>query len=125
MNYLLDTHVIVWLATKRRRIRKATVSLFEDPANTLWISAVSVWEIGIKTRLGKLRMPEDWLSRTDEWEARELSISSKHAARASGLPELHDDPFDRMLIAQALCESMTLVTDDEFIHQYEVTYLEP
>lgn len=121
----MDTHVIVWLATRRRRIRKATVNLFEDPANTLWISAVSVWEIGVKTRLGKLRMPEDWLSRIDEWEARELSICWKHAERASGLPDWHDDPFDRMLIAQALCESMTLVTDDEDIHQYEVEFLEP
>ncbi len=125
MNYLLDSHVVVWLADNHKRLRKRTVRLFEDPANTIWISAISIWEIGVKTQLGKLRMPDDWLSRIDEWEARELSITWQHAERASGLPRLHDDPFDRMLIAQALCESMVLVTDDEFIHRYEVKFMEP
>ena len=125
MDYLLDTHVVLWLAGNRKRIRKQTIRLLESPSHSIWISSVSIWEIGVKSELGKLTIPDDWLDRIEDWNANELAISWPHATRASGLPKIHGDPFDRMLIAQALTERMTLVTDDERIHQYDLAYIEP
>jgi PIN domain nuclease of toxin-antitoxin system len=125
MDYLLDTHVVLWLAGNRKKIRKQTIRLLENPSHSIWISSASIWEIGVKSELGKLTIPDNWLDQIEDWDAKELAISWSHATRASELPKIHGDPFDRMLIAQALTERMTLVTDDEKIHQYDLKYIEP
>ena len=125
MNYLLDTHVVLWLVGVRKKFRRPSLRRLEDPTNTLWISAISIWEIGVKEQLGKLKVPSDWSDCIRNWEAKELPVRWSHATRASGLPRHHSDPFDRMLIAQALCEEMTLVTDDETIQQYDLKTMQP
>jgi PIN domain nuclease of toxin-antitoxin system len=87
------------------------------------VSAATVWELSIKTALGKLEIPDDLTEVLEQSGLSELPIRFHHAERAGRLPPVHRDPFDRMLIAQALTERLTLVTRDELIHKYEVPIL--
>lgn len=124
MNVLLDTHVFLWWLDDDRRLRSDVRTVIEDPTNVVAVSAASVWEIAIKCATGKLKAPEDipTLLRDSEFDA--LPITVEHAQIAGSLPRHHDDPFDRMLIAQAMLEDFTLVTRDRRIFDYEVAVLE-
>jgi PIN domain nuclease of toxin-antitoxin system len=95
----------------------------ENPDLPLFFSAASIWEIAIKRATGKLDAPEDLLDKMEERGFIELPVRSSHAIIAGALPPNHGDPFDRMLVAQAQSEGLTIVTNDERIAAYDVTVL--
>jgi len=121
--FLLDTHAFLWLQTTPERLGAAR-ELVEDEQSTLFLSAASSWEIAIKWELGKLPLPEAPTTyvparmRTSAVDG--LAVAHAHSLRVSELPRLHRDPFDRLLVAQAQLERMTLVTGDEAIRAYDV-----
>jgi PIN domain nuclease of toxin-antitoxin system len=121
MRLLLDTHVLLWAVAASRRLSKAARGLIADPENDVFYSAASLWEIAIKVRLGRgdLRIDvEELLAVLPEAGFAELPVRGLHALALVGLPEIHRDPFDRMLIAQALTEPLVLVTNDEVLSRY-------
>ena len=124
MRYLLDTHVWLWWYLEPERLEAKTLRLLEDGGAELFFSAASIWEIAIKYRLGKLKLnppPEDLLPAELARDTIQiLPISMAHALRAGALPPHHQDPFDRMLIAQAQLENMTLITADPHFSDYKV-----
>lgn len=126
MKILLDTHAFLWLVANQKLSQRA-VDVFLDRDNQLFLSAASYWEICVKNSLGKLILVEDWQQVLDrEMQANDvrwLSIEKAHCQAIVGLPWLHRDPFDRLLIAQALCEDMTILTADANIQQYSVATL--
>ncbi len=121
MRLLLDTHILLWAATEPERLSKATRLLFENTNHELLFSAVSIWEIAIKTARGRdsFRVEPGPLrgSLFDNGYA-ELPMTGAHAAAVRGLPPIHKDPFDRMLVAQAIVEGLTLVTSDPAVANY-------
>jgi PIN domain nuclease of toxin-antitoxin system len=116
---LLDTHVFLWWRTDNARLRREARKAIST-AEIVWISAASGWEAAIKQALGKLRMEESFASMVRDSEFDELPITLEHAERAGSLPLHHADPFDRMLIAQALTERATVVTHDRRFAAYDV-----
>ena len=124
MRLLLDTHMFIWATSDPGRIAARTHQAVTAPENTVFVSAASVWEIAIKRGLGRLDFP---LEELDAVLARagfaHLLIDAGHAIAAGGLPRHHADPFDRMLIAQAQADTLTLVTKDAEIAKYDVAIL--
>lgn len=119
MNLLLDTHVLLWsLLDSPRLSAKARETI--SGAALVYASAVSAWEIAIKRALGKLVCPEDLEGALRDTQFLALPVTVGHAIAAGALPRHHDDPFDRMLVAQAKMESLTLVTRDERLKDYGV-----
>lgn len=119
MRLLLDTHVVLWWLTDDETL-SAEVKETIDTEAEVFISAASVWEIAIKRALGKVSAPLDLLDVLDRSGLVELPVRSRHAAEAGGLPPLHRDPFDRMLVAQARCEGLTLLSRDRQVQRYDV-----
>jgi PIN domain nuclease of toxin-antitoxin system len=121
MRLLLDTHVFLWVVSESRRLSAAAKSFIGDPDHELVFSAVSLWEIAIKTGRGRndFRVDAALLRRNlfDNGYA-ELPMTGAHAAAVAGLPPIHKDPFDRMLVAQATVEGLTLVTSDPAVANY-------
>lgn len=113
---------MIWAATNQ--LRDDVHRAIEETADSVFVSAATIWEIEIKRALGKLRAPEDTIERSDESGYERLSISLEHAREAGRLPPLHGDPFDRMLVAQARVERLTLVSADAAIKQYDVPVLD-
>lgn len=127
MNLLLDTHVALWAITDHPKLTKKARELIESPRSTVWISAASLWEIAIKHGLGRGDMPvsgQDALRYFRESGYRFLAIEPEHAAAVEDLPAHHADPFDRILVAQALTEPMRLITHDPLIARYSDTIIE-
>ena len=118
MNLLLDTHVFIWCVSAPKRLSDKTRKMIENPSNEVHVSAVSALEIAIKVSLGKLRIPGSIEEQIKEKNFNSLSVSVKHALKVADLPIIHKDPFDRLLIAQAMEENFTLVTSDEEIEKY-------
>jgi len=124
---LLDTHVVLWSASDPDRLASAARAAIEDGTSDVLVSTVSAWEIAIKQSIGKLELAkpaEQWLPevlRRSGFEVAELGLAS--ALRVRGLPWHHRDPFDRLLIAQALEEGYTLVTHDDAFVAYGVPML--
>jgi len=118
---LLDTQILLWAAGQPERLSKSARKLLDDPRNELVFSAASLWEIAIKRTLGRedFRVEPRVLRRglLDNGYS-ELPISSQHAVSIDTLPPLHKDPFDRLLLAQALTEGITLLTADRQLSQY-------
>ena len=123
MRFLLDTHVLVWWLEDDPRLAERAVQALEEGDAELHVSPVSVWEIEIKRALGKLEAPAD-LPGAIAPLMKELPVTWRHAAVAGSLPPHHRDPFDRMLVAQARVEGLTLVTADERIRRYDVAVLD-
>lgn len=127
MKLLVDTHVFLWMQTAPERLRADTRTLLRATANDLLLSVASVWEMAIKSKLGKLPLPEPLDSYvTTRCEASGvglLSISAAAAFELARLPDHHSDPFDRMLVAQARVEGLRLVTNDRAIRRYDVEIL--
>lgn len=122
MSLLLDTHVVLWwLADAPELPDEIKDRLDQEP--DVRVSAATIWEITIKQALGKITAPPDLPECVRDSGFRELPISFTHAITAARLPLLHRDPFDRMLVAQARCEGLTLVTTDQHCHQYDVASL--
>ena len=122
MRLLLGTHALLcWLADEG--LTDQARDAIADPANLVMVSAVSAWEISIKKVLGKMAAPDDLEQQIDEGGFNGLPISIAHGIAAGRLPRHHDDPFDRMLIAQASAEGLTIVTHDKRFADYGVTML--
>jgi len=119
---LLDTQCWLWWFAQPERLSEEAIAHIADETNELWFSVASIWEIGIKVANGKLPLPEPIdsyiSSRMVLLDVQYLEITAPHALRAAALPLHHRDPFDRMLIAQAQIEEMTLVSADSMFKQY-------
>ncbi|MGH2869533.1 MAG: type II toxin-antitoxin system VapC family toxin [Solirubrobacteraceae bacterium] len=122
MRLLLDTQALLWATEDRLDPRARDV--ITNTAEAVFVSAATIWEIEIKRALGRLRAPPDVVQRVDESGYERLAITFEHACEAGRLPPLHGDPFDRMLVAQARLEGMTLASSDESIRRYDVSVLE-
>jgi PIN domain nuclease of toxin-antitoxin system len=124
---LLDTQCWLWWFSQPEKLNESVIEQIADETNEIWFSVASVWEMGIKVSIGKLPLPEpidDYIStRMTQLGAKSLEINAAHALRVATLPLHHRDPFDRILIAQAQIEKMTLVSADSTFNLYEVSLL--
>lgn len=123
MNLLLDTHVLIWALENNPTISDIARNAIIDGKNMVFVSSASAWEISIKKGLGKLDVPNNLLEEIKQHRFILLDMKFEHAQLAGELPYIHKDPFDRMLIAQAVVEKLTLVTRDSFMPQYNVNTL--
>lgn len=127
MNLLLDTHVALWAITDSPKLPKKAREMIESPKSSVWISAATIWEIAIKHSLGRGDMPvsgQDALRYFRESGYRFLHVEPEHAAAVEDLAAHHADPFDRILVAQALVEPMRLITHDPVVARYSDTIIE-
>lgn len=124
MSYLLDTHVWLWLLAEPHRLRPSLLTELQDRGTTLFLSAVSSWEISIKWALGRLPLPEPPAAyvpdRMRQSGVTGLAVEHSHALQVATLPQHHGDPFDRLLVAQAQLEGVPIVTIDPFFDAYDV-----
>lgn len=119
MRILLDTHLMLWWLTGDRRLPKQAEQLIADSDNEVYVSAASVWEIAIKSALGRIEGDVTEVEAALEPSGLvQLPINGKHAVQVSKLPLHHQDPFDRMLVAQSLAEPMRLLTHDRILERY-------
>jgi PIN domain nuclease of toxin-antitoxin system len=125
MKLLLDTHVLLWVLADPQRIDEGARNHIEDMRNTILLSSVCTWEIATKHSLGKLALPEApevLIARAlDQLQGMELSINNRHALLSASFPKHHNDPFDRLLLAQAVVEGAILVTADDKLRLYSGT----
>lgn len=120
MSLLLDTQALLWCLISPQRLRRDTRRRIESPDETVYVSVVSSWEIELKRGLGKLKAPTDLEEQMKDKRFLELPIHLRHVRGLAGLPHLHRDPFDRMLVAQADVDRLVLVTSDEQVRAYPV-----
>ncbi len=124
MNILLDTHAFLWWITDSPRLSETARELIGDRNNTLYWSAASSWEVSIKYALGRLPLPEApeifLPSELQKNHIESLHVTDAYAFQAGKLPLHHRDPFDRMLVAQAQLESLSLLTNDELLRHYDI-----
>jgi PIN domain nuclease of toxin-antitoxin system len=120
MRLLLDTHVVLWWLADDARLRPPARTLIADGSNVAVVSAASAWEIAIKSQLGKVRAPDDLLDQVRHNGFDALPITFEHAHRAGALVRHHADPFDRMLVAQAQLERLSVVTADRQLAAYDI-----
>ena len=118
--YLLDTHVVIWWLADRHQLSAEARDLIHDPANKLYVSAVVGLEVGIKKALGRLETPDNLPDVLREEGIHTLPITLEHGLSVAHLPLHHKDPFDRLMIAQALAEDLVLVTRDVQMQRYDV-----
>jgi PIN domain nuclease of toxin-antitoxin system len=116
--YLCDTHVVLWAAVSPDRLDRKVREILEDGDLAVFVSSVSIAEMAIKRALGKLTLPSSPLEICQSLEFDELVLTWGHAAVVENLPAIHRDPFDRLLIAQAVAEDLTLITADSTIASY-------
>ena len=119
MNLLLDTHVVIWWGLNSRALRTDARRAIES-ADRVLVSAASAWEAAIKIGLGRLRLKDPFSTLVERSGFDQLPVTFPHTERFTALPVHHADPFDRMLVAQALVESLTLVTHDRALEPYAV-----
>ena len=120
MKLLLDTHILLWWLGNTPFLSKKASQLIADSTNIIFVSAASAWEFSIKKALGKLEGPEDFENALLANNFQPLPITIPHALLAGQLPPHHDDPFDRLLVAQSKIEGLTLVTSDKKQMLYDV-----
>lgn len=126
MNLLLDTHVALWAITDNPKLSQKARDLITSPKTNVWVSAANIWEIAIKYSLGRGDMPvssQDAMRYFQESGYHFLAIDAEHAIAVEELPAHHQDPFDRMLVAQALVEPMRLMTHDFLVALYSDTII--
>ena len=123
MRLLLDTHVILWWLADDPTLSQQARAALTDGTNPAFISVAAIWEISIKRAIGKLKVPRNFRSVLDDQPFETLDITPEHAHAVGDLPLHHRDPFDRMLVAQARIESLTLVTRDEHLEAYAIPIL--
>ena len=127
MRLLLDTCTFLWLILDDEALTGRVKDLFVNPDNEVFLSVVSAWEIAVKHAIGRLDLPEDPRLYVPEQRERHgiqsLSLDEASLLQVSSLPDIHDDPFDRMLISQALMHGLTIVSPDEAIKKYPVRIL--
>ena len=117
--YLLDTHIFLWWMSDAEQLSKEVFDIIADGSNQIYISSATIWEIAIKEALGKLEVDADLDHAIEENGFVELKVSAICANATKKLEQIHRDPFDRMLIAQAIEGDMTLITVDGYIIQYD------
>ncbi len=123
MKLLLDTHTLIWWLTNHPTLSQAAKKAISNQDNLVFISAASAWEIAIKKSLGKLTAPDDLEIQIESNNFQPLPITITHGLAIEKLPTHHNDPFDRIIIVQAICESMTVVTRDKKFRLYNVPIL--
>lgn len=122
---LLDTHALLWWLADAPEIGERCKEIISDERNEIFVSAATTWEISIKMALGKLTAPEDMDSVVEDEGFSKLPINLYHGQLAGQLPNIHRDPFDRMLIAQAQSEGLLFITADQIIPQYSLRIFDP
>lgn len=120
MRLLLDTHALLWWLADDPTLSAEAISAVGEAGNSVYVSAVSAWEIAIKRSIGKLRAPDNLEDQLSAHRFTPLPIQFRHALAVGKLPHHHRDPFDRLLIAQALAEGLTIVTRDIHMPRYGV-----
>lgn len=120
MRLLLDTHVLLWWMLEHPRLTPDLEALVADESNTVLVSSVSAIEISTKQQLGKLDVPDDLDEQVGASGFTDLPLTIRHGLAAGRLPLHHRDPFDRLLVAQAQCDDLTLVTADRKLLAYDV-----
>lgn len=122
MNYLLDTHVFLWMLSDPGRLSPRSQAAIQNPDHSVFVSAVTAVEIAIKRSLGKLIAPDQLFEEIPRRGLLELPLRYAHGERMQSLPPHHQDPFDRMLIAQAMHEQLTLITHDRKFEPYAAAF---
>jgi PIN domain nuclease of toxin-antitoxin system len=124
MRLLLDTCTFLWIITDNSELSRNAKSIFSQPENEIWLSSVSLWELIVKYQLGRLSLPdnpEDFLvEQRKKHKIQSLSLEEKAITQLARLPNYHRDPFDRMLVCQAISNNLTILTPDKDIKQYPV-----
>ncbi|MBD2522137.1 PIN domain-containing protein [Nostoc sp. FACHB-133] len=120
MSFLLDTHILLWFLENDSQLSDRVREVITNPVNLIFVSAISAWEISIKQSLGKLIAPSNLEEALRFSRLEVLSMTLAHAIKVADLPLHHKDPFDRMLIAQALVEGLTIITVDQKFKFYDV-----
>jgi len=124
MNILLDTHVLIWSLENNSTLSDDARNAIIDGNNMVFVSSASVWEINVKKSIGKLDVPDNLLDEIKSHRFAPIDINFDHAELAGSLPYIHKDPFDRILIAQAIIEKFVLITREKIIAKYDVNFLE-
>jgi PIN domain nuclease of toxin-antitoxin system len=120
MKLLLDTHILLWWLTQDRKLSPTETAMITDPDNLVFVSAATAWEIAVKKMIGKLEAPDDLPAALAVNNFLELPITIDHSQKLYHLPLHHHDPFDRIMVAQAMCEGLTLMTRDIKIALYDI-----
>lgn len=123
MKYLLDTHVLLWWLAGDNRLSNKVIEIISNPSHLIFVSAATGWEIAIKKAIGKLESPDNLEEALKVNKFEPLAILFRHVVLAGELPLHHKDPFDRLLIAQANHEELTLITHDKIFTHYLVPLL--
>ena len=121
MKLLLDTHALIWWLANNSTLFEGAKKAIANPDNLVFVSAASAWEIAIKKSLGKLDAPDDLEAQISKHDFQPLFINITHGIAVGKLPWHHKDPFDRIIITQAICESMTIITRDKKFNSYDVS----
>ena len=124
MNLLLDTHVLIWVFDSNPTLSDDAKRVIADGQNLVFVSAVTAWEIAIKRAAGKLRVSGDYKKGLQQYRFIPLDIKTEHALEVEYLPPHHKDPFDRLLIAQAKLDNLTLVTRDVSMQSYGIPIIQ-
>lgn len=123
MDLLLDTHSLIWFLNGDDKLSEKAKSAIEEPSNSKIVSIASIWEIAIKISIDRFRFPKGFkyfLDMVEDNGFEILPITFEHAVKLSTLEFIHRDPFDRLLIAQSMADSLTIVTKDDYIKQYQI-----
>jgi len=123
LNYLLDTSALIWYLLGNDKITTELLDTIQSNKNKVYFSSVNIIEISIKVSIGKLKIDDAYLNYLQKSPFIELQLNSTHALKLQSLPFLHKDPFDRLLIAQAKVENLTIITRDKIFKDYEVNIL--
>ena len=124
MRYLLDTHALIWYFENDGKLPQRVEEIIDDPKNKIYVSSATLWEIAIKVGLGKLDVDFDnLLEQVDNAEFLVVQMKNLYLRELLFLPQIHRDPFDRLLIATAKIENMILITTDEHIQKYDVEWI--
>lgn len=118
--FLLDTQIFIWWMEDQKRLKENIKSVLTDSTNTIFLSVTSVWEMVIKLKIGKLKLPKNWKQTIRNGRFEILPVNLEHTLALEELPLHHKDPFDRMLIAQANVEGCTFITVDQKIQKYKI-----
>lgn len=119
MRYLLDTNILIWWLNDDKNLSQTARKIIKDPRNTIFISSVSTWEITLKESKNKIIIPNNLHQTLTDSNFIQLPINIKHTFEISKLKPIHQDPFDRLLLAQAKLENLTLLTHDKLLTKYK------
>jgi PIN domain nuclease of toxin-antitoxin system len=120
MKLLLDTHILIWWLTQDQKLSQTEIDIITDSDNIIFVSAATAWEIAVKKMIGKLEAPDDLPAALAANNFFELPITIEHSQKLYQLPLHHQDPFDRIMVAQALAEDLIFMTRDAKIMCYEI-----